>query len=110
MTVNRYCASGVETIAIATAKIRAGMADCIVAGGVESMSLVPTVGWRTVLNFETAKEHPDYYIGMGLTAENVAREFKVSRKIQMRSLMSRIRKLSMPSITDTSRKALPPSP
>ena len=80
MTVNRYCASGVETIAIATAKIRAGMADCIVAGGVESMSLVPTVGWRTVLNFETAKEHPDYYIGMGLTAENVAREFKVSRK------------------------------
>ena len=80
MTVNRYCASGVETIAIATAKIRAGMADCIVAGGVESMSLVPTVGWRTVLNFETAKEHPDYYIGMGLTAENVAREFKVSRE------------------------------
>lgn len=80
MTVNRYCASGVETIAIATAKIRAGMADCIIAGGVESMSLVPTVGWRTVLNYETAKTHPDYYIGMGLTAENVAKEFNVSRE------------------------------
>jgi acetyl-CoA acyltransferase len=80
MTVNRYCASGVETIAIATAKIRAGMADCIVAGGVESMSLVPTVGWRTVLNFETAKSHPDYYIGMGLTAENVARDYNISRE------------------------------
>ena len=80
VTVNRYCASGVETIAIATAKIRSGMADCIIAGGVESMSLVPTVGWRTVLNYETAKTHPDYYIGMGLTAENVAKEFKVSRE------------------------------
>jgi acetyl-CoA acyltransferase len=80
MTVNRYCASGVETIAIATAKIRSGMADCIIAGGVESMSLVPTVGWRTVLNYETAKTHPDYYIGMGLTAENVAKEYKVSRE------------------------------
>lgn len=80
MTVNRYCASGVETIAIATAKIRAGMADCIVAGGVESMSLVPTVGWRTVLNFETAKSHPDYYIGMGLTAENVAKDYNISRE------------------------------
>jgi len=80
MTVNRYCASGVETIAIATAKIRSGMADCIIAGGVESMSLVPTVGWRTVLNFETAKSHPDYYIGMGLTAENVAKDYNVSRE------------------------------
>ncbi len=80
MTINRYCASGVEAIALATAKIRSGMADCIVAGGVESMSLVPTVGWRTVLNYETAKEHPDYYIGMGLTAENVANEFNVSRE------------------------------
>ena len=80
VTVNRYCASWVETIAIATAKIRSGMADCIIAGGVESMSLVPTVGWRTVLNYETAKTHPDYYIGMGLTAENVAKEFKVSRE------------------------------
>lgn len=82
MTVNRYCGSGVETIAIASAKIRAGMADCIIAGGTESMSLVPTVGWRTVLNYEVAKERPDYYMGMGLTAEQVAQDFKVSREDQ----------------------------
>lgn len=81
-TVNRYCGSGVESIAIATAKIRSGMADCIIAGGVESMSLVPTVGWKTVPNYETSKEHPDYYMGMGLTAEEVARKYKVSRKDQ----------------------------
>lgn len=80
MTVNRYCASGVETIAIATAKIRSGMADCIIAGGTESMSLVPTTGWRTVLNYEVAKSHPDYYIGMGLTAEEVAKDFNISRE------------------------------
>ncbi|MBL7786611.1 MAG: acetyl-CoA C-acyltransferase [Chitinophagales bacterium] len=82
VTVNRYCGSGVETIAMATAKIRAGMADCIIAGGTESMSLVPTVGWRTVLNYEVAKTNPDYYIGMGLTAEAVAKEFGVSREQQ----------------------------
>ena len=82
VTVNRYCGSGVETIAMATAKIRAGMADCIIAGGTESMSLVPTVGWRTVLNYEVASKTPDYYIGMGLTAEAVAREFGVSRQMQ----------------------------
>ena len=82
VTVNRYCGSGVETIAMATAKIKAGMADCIIAGGTESMSLVPTVGWRTVLNYEVAKSHPDYYLGMGLTAEQVAKEFKVSREAQ----------------------------
>ena len=82
VTVNRYCGSGVETIAMATAKIKAGMADCIIAGGTESMSLVPTVGWRTVLNYEVAKSHPDYYLGMGLTAEQVAKEFKVSREEQ----------------------------
>ncbi|MFI5172508.1 MAG: acetyl-CoA C-acyltransferase [Chitinophagales bacterium] len=80
MTVNRYCASGVETIAIAVAKIRAGMAECIIAGGVESMSLVPTAGWKVALNYETAKKHPDYYIGMGLTAEAVAAEFNVNRE------------------------------
>ncbi|MBC8172633.1 MAG: acetyl-CoA C-acyltransferase [Chitinophagales bacterium] len=80
MTVNRYCASGVETIAIATAKIRAGMADCIIAGGTESMSLVPTAGWKISLNYETSKKHPDYYIGMGLTAENVAHDFNISRE------------------------------
>ncbi len=82
VTVNRYCGSGVETISIATAKIKAGMADCIIAGGVESMSLVPTVGWRTVLNYEVAKQNPDYYLSMGLTAEAVAKEFGVTREQQ----------------------------
>ncbi|MCU0376414.1 MAG: acetyl-CoA C-acyltransferase [Chitinophagaceae bacterium] len=82
MTVNRYCASGLETIAIATAKIRSGMADCIVAGGVESMSLVPTAGWKTVPNYTVAKTEPDYYLSMGLTAEAVAQEYHVSRDDQ----------------------------
>jgi acetyl-CoA acyltransferase len=82
MTVNRYCASGLETIAIAAAKIKAGMADCIIAGGAESMSPIPFGGWRVVPNYEVAKEHPDYYWGMGLTAEAVARDFKVSREDQ----------------------------
>lgn len=82
MTVNRYCASGLETIAIATAKIRMGMADCIVAGGTESMSLVPTAGWKTVPAYSIAKEEPDYYLNMGLTAEAVAKEYKVSREDQ----------------------------
>ncbi len=82
MTINRYCASGVETVAVATAKIRSGMAQCIVAGGTESMSLVPTVGWKTVLNYEVAKNNPEYYLGMGLTAEAVANEYKVSREDQ----------------------------
>jgi len=82
MTVNRYCASGLETIAIATAKIRMGMADCIVAGGTESMSLVPTAGWKTVPAYSIAKEEPDYYLSMGLTAEAVAKEYNVSRDDQ----------------------------
>ncbi|MCU0334407.1 MAG: acetyl-CoA C-acyltransferase [Chitinophagaceae bacterium] len=82
MTVNRYCASGLETIAIATAKIRSGLADCIVAGGVESMSLVPTAGWKTVPNYTVAASEPDYYLSMGLTAEAVAREYNVSREDQ----------------------------
>ena len=82
MTVNRYCASGLETIAIATAKIRMGMADCIVAGGTESMSLVPTAGWKTVPAYSIAKDEPDYYLSMGLTAEAVAKEFNVSRDAQ----------------------------
>src|ERR1700712_2013875 len=82
MTVNRYCASGLETIAIATAKIRAGMADCIIAGGTESMSMVPTAGWKTVPSYEIAKDEPDYYLGMGLTAEAVATEYNVSRTDQ----------------------------
>jgi len=82
MTVNRYCASGLETIAIATAKIQVGMAHCIIAGGTESMSLVPTTGWKTVPNYQVASTTPDYYLGMGLTAEAVAREYKVSREEQ----------------------------
>ena len=82
VTVNRYCASGLETIAIATAKIQSGMADCIIAGGTESMSLVPTAGWRTMPNYEYVKDNGDYYLGMGLTAEQVAQDFKVSREEQ----------------------------
>jgi acetyl-CoA acyltransferase len=82
MTVNRYCASGLETIAIAASKIKAGLADCIIAGGVECMSPIPFGGWRIVPNYEIARTHPDYYWGMGLTAEAVAREFNVSREDQ----------------------------
>src|SRR6478609_1589938 len=82
MTVNRYCASGLETIAIATAKIRMGMAECIVAGGVESMSMVPTAGWKTVPAYSIASQEPDYYLNMGLTAEAVAKEYKISREDQ----------------------------
>lgn len=80
VTVNRYCGSGVEVIALATAKIKAGMADVIIAGGTESMSLVPTVGYKTVPNYEIAKDHPEYYIGMGLTAENVAMKYGITRE------------------------------
>lgn len=82
MTVNRYCASGLETIAIATAKIRTGMAECIIAGGTESMSLVPTSGWKPVPSYAIAKDEPDYFLGMGLTAEAVAKEYNVSREDQ----------------------------
>ncbi len=82
ITINRYCASGLESIAMATAKIRTGMAECIIAGGTESMSLVPTSGWKTVPSYAIAKEEPDYYLSMGLTAEAVAKEYKVSRQDQ----------------------------
>jgi len=83
VTVNRYCASGLETISMATAKIQAGMADCIIAGGVESMSYIPMGGYRPVPNYKSAKEgHEDYYWGMGLTAEAVADQYKVSREDQ----------------------------
>src|ERR1017187_1742303 len=82
MTVNRYCASGLETIAIATAKIRTGMADCIIAGGTESMTMVPTSGWKTVPAYSVTSETPDYYLGMGLTAEAVSKEYNVSREQQ----------------------------
>ncbi len=82
MTVNRYCASGLETIAIATAKVRSGMANCIIAGGVESMTMVPTAGWKTVPSYEIASDEPDYYLNMGLTAEAVSKEYGVSREEQ----------------------------
>lgn len=82
ITINRYCASGLESIATATAKIRSGMAECIIAGGTESMSMVPTAGWKTVPSYAIAKEEPDYYLSMGLTAEAVAKEFNVSREDQ----------------------------
>ena len=82
MTINRYCASGLEAIAIATAKIRTGMAECIVAGGTESMSLVPTAGWKPVPAYSIAKDEPDYYLSMGLTAEAVAKEYNVNREDQ----------------------------
>ena len=83
MTVNRYCASGLETVSIAVAKIQSGMADCVIAGGVESMSYIPMGGYRPVPNYKSAKEgHEDYYWGMGLTAEAVAQQFKVSREDQ----------------------------
>ena len=83
VTVNRFCSSGLETIGIATAKIQAGMADCIIAGGVESMSSVPMTGFKTELNYDLVKSgHEDYYWGMGNTAEAVAQEYKVSREDQ----------------------------
>jgi len=83
MTVNRYCASGLETVSIAVAKIQSGMADCIIAGGVESMSYIPMGGYRPVPNYKSAKEgHEDYYWGMGLTAEAVAKQFNISREDQ----------------------------
>ena len=82
MTVNRYCASGLETIAIASAKIHAGIADCIIAGGIETMTPIPFGGWRLVPNARVAKNNPEWYWGMGLTAEAVAKEFNISREDQ----------------------------
>jgi acetyl-CoA acyltransferase len=82
VTMNRYCASGLETIATAVAKIRSGMANCIVAGGVEVMSGMPFGGWKLVPNPEVAKAHPEWYWGMGLTAEAVANDYKISREAQ----------------------------
>ncbi|MFT4878970.1 MAG: acetyl-CoA acyltransferase [Flavobacteriales bacterium] len=79
MTVNRYCSSGLETIAIASAKIHAGMADCIIAGGIETMSPIPFSGWRVVPNVRIAKKEPTWYWGMGLTAEEVASQYNITR-------------------------------
>ncbi len=78
--VNRYCGSGLEAIALAVAKIKTGMADCIIAGGTESMSMVPMMGYRTALNYKIATENPDYYLSMGLTAEEVAKEYNITRE------------------------------
>lgn len=82
MVVNRYCGSGIEAIAIACARIHAKQADVIIAGGTESMSLVPVMGWKTALNYTIAKDNPTYYTSMGLTAEEVAKQYKVTRQDQ----------------------------
>jgi acetyl-CoA acyltransferase len=82
LVINRYCGSGVEAIAIASARIHAGQADVIIAGGTESMSLVPTMGFKTALNYTIAKDNPTYYTSMGLTAEEVSKQFKISREEQ----------------------------
>ena len=95
MIVNRYCGSGLEAIAIAAARIHSGQADCIIAGGTESMSMVPTVGWKTALNYNIAQNHPDYYLGMGMTAEMVQKKYGISREDQDRfSLRSHTRALA----------------
>jgi acetyl-CoA acyltransferase len=82
MVLNRYCGAGLESIAMACFKIHAGMADCIVAGGTESMSLVPTIGWKTVLNYDISKNNPDWYSSMGATAEAVALDYHITREEQ----------------------------
>lgn len=82
MVVNRYCGSGIETIAIASHRIHAGQADVIIAGGTESMSLVPVMGFKTALNYTIAKDNPTYYTSMGLTAEEVSKQYNISREAQ----------------------------
>ena len=82
MTVNRYCSSGLQTIALGAQQIHSGMADCIIAGGVETMSPIPFGGWRLTPNAKISKENPEWYWGMGLTAEAVAQQFKISREAQ----------------------------
>src|SRR5689334_897780 len=82
MVINRYCGSGIEAIAIAAARVHAGQADVIIAGGTESMSLVPVMGFKTALNYAIAKENPTYYTSMGLTAEEVSKQYKISREDQ----------------------------
>jgi len=81
-TVNRFCASGIDTISTAVARIQSGMMDCVIAGGAESMSMVPMTGWKLAPNYVTSKENPGYYMGMGLTAEKVAEKYEVSREDQ----------------------------
>ena len=80
MIVNRYCGSGIEAIVIADTRIKSGFADCIIAGGTESMSLVPMMGYKTALNWKIASTNPDYYLNMGLTAEEVAKDYHITRE------------------------------
>ena len=82
VTVNRFCASGIETISMAVARIQSGMMDCVIAGGIESMSMVPMTGWKLAPNYTTTKDFPGYYMGMGLTAEKIVQEYKISREDQ----------------------------
>ena len=82
MTINRYCSSGLETIAIGTSKIKAGMANCILAGGVETMSTIPMGGWKIIPNTKIASQNPDWYWGMGTTAEAIVKKYKISREDQ----------------------------
>lgn len=84
VTVNRFCSSGLQTIAMAASQVRAGEADCILAGGTESMTMIPMMGHKVVGSRTIMESHPDFYLGMGLTAENVADEYKVSREDQDR--------------------------
>lgn len=82
MLLNRYCGSGLESIALAASRVHAGTAECIIAGGAETMSMVPMMGYKVDLNYKISTEHPDYYLSMGITAEQVANDFKVSREDQ----------------------------
>jgi acetyl-CoA acyltransferase len=82
ITINRYCASGLEAIGMAAAKIRANMGECYIAGGAESMSMIPMTGYKLAPNYDTAANTPDYVVGMGLTAEAVAKKWDISRQAQ----------------------------
>ncbi|MEJ2195263.1 MAG: acetyl-CoA C-acyltransferase [Ignavibacteriaceae bacterium] len=82
VTVNRFCASGIETISMAVARIRSGMMDCVIAGGTESMTMVPMTGWKLAPNYQTALNEPGYYMGMGLTAEKIVKKYDISREDQ----------------------------
>ena len=82
MTLNRFCASGVDTISVAVSRIRSGMMDCVIAGGVESMTMVPMTGWKLAPNYELAKNNPGFYMGMGLTAEEIVKKYQISREDQ----------------------------
>ena len=96
MTVNRYCASGLETIGMAVAKIRAGMADCIIAGGTESMSMIPMTGYKLAPSYKVAVDTPDYVVGMGLTAEAVAKKYNINRQSQDEFSLQSNKRLHMP--------------